>query len=70
MARKVYGSEVLRKRLLSFCPPLYKSAMERVWFNDLILLRLMSCDYLLLPSKIGNKNHKKSLLCSNGFNSF
>ena len=70
MARKVYGSQVLRKRLINFCPPLYRSAMDRILFNDLILMRLMSCDYRLLPSKIGNKNHKKFLLGLNGLNSF
>merc|ERR1719186_1269433 len=48
MARKVYGSQVLRRRLINFCPPLYRSAMDRILFNDLILMRLMSCDYRLL----------------------
>ena len=53
VARKVYGSSVLRQRIVSLCPPLYQSVMAMVLFNDLVLLRLISCDYQLLPSKIG-----------------
>jgi hypothetical protein len=53
LARKVFHSEELRGRLVNLCPEIYKQAMSRILFNDLILLRLMSCDYLLLPAKIG-----------------
>ena len=53
MARKIYKSPVLRKRVVDMCPVLYRAAMDAILFNDLILLRLMSCDYRLLYEKIG-----------------
>ena len=53
VARKFFNSEVLRQRVVDLCPMLYREAMQRILFNDLILLRLMSCDYSLLPDKIG-----------------
>ena len=36
--------------------------MRMVLFNDLLLLQLMSCDYVLLPDRIGLKNLSKTLL--------
>ena len=53
VARKFFNSDVLRTRLVNLCPEQFRPAMERILFNDLILLRLMSCSYVLLPSKIG-----------------
>ena len=55
VARKFFFSDVLRKRVVDLCPLLYRAAMEKILFNDLIILRLMSCDYTLLPAKIGRK---------------
>ena len=54
LARKVFHSEELRGRMVNLCPEIYKQAMSRILFNDVILLRLMSCDYLPLPAKIGS----------------
>ena len=53
-------SSVLRKRVVDLVPPLFRSAMDRILFNDLILLRLMSSDYMLLASKIGKRPHGNS----------
>ena len=53
LARKVFGSSNMRSRLVQLVPHLYRPAMEKILLNDLILLRLMSCDYKLLPAKIG-----------------
>ena len=53
VARKIFKSEILRERIVQLCPELYRPAMRRILFNDLILLRLMSCEYKLLPDKIG-----------------
>ena len=53
LARKVFGSSNMRSRLVQLVPRLYRPAMEKILLNDLILLRLMSCDYKLLPAKIG-----------------
>ena len=53
LARKIYGSEALRNRIVQLCPVIYRPAMAQILFNDFILLRLMSCDYDLLPDKIG-----------------
>ena len=53
VARKFFFSEVLRQRVVDLCPMLFREAMKKILFNDLILLRLMSCDYTLLPDKIG-----------------
>ena len=54
MARKIYHSSILRQRLVNLCPVLYRPVMDSILFNDLVvILRLMSCDYQLLPSKIG-----------------
>ena len=53
VGRKVFHSEALRKRLVDLVPVVYRPALSMVLFNNLILLRLMSCDYVLLPSKIG-----------------
>ena len=55
LARKVFHSEELRGRLVKLCPRIYQQTMARILFNDLILLRLMSCDYLLEPAKISRK---------------
>ena len=43
----------LRDRLVKLCPPLYRAAYERLLFNDLIILRLISCRYKVLVDKIG-----------------
>ena len=51
--RKVYRSSELRGRLVDLCPPLYKAAFERIFFNDCILLRLISCRYRVLVNRIG-----------------
>ena len=32
---------------------MYQMAMDRILFNDMLLLRLMSCDHYLLADKIG-----------------
>ena len=53
VARKVLSSPNMRNRLVQLTPQLYRPAITRILFNDLILLRLMSCDYKLLPDKIG-----------------
>ena len=55
--RKVYRSKELRGRLVKLCPLLYKSAFEKILFNDLILLRLTSCNYRVLVDKIGKKTY-------------
>ena len=49
---KVYSSSSLRNRLVNLCPELYRSGITRMLFNDLILLRIMSCDYKLLLSEV------------------
>ena len=51
--RKFYRSSELRSRLVNLCPNLYKNAFEQILFNDLIILRLISCRYRLLVDKIG-----------------
>ena len=53
LARKVFGSTNMRNRLVQLVPQLYRPAITRILLNDLTLLRLMSCSYKLLPSKIG-----------------
>ena len=53
VARKILSEEALRKRLVNLCPVIYRAAMASILLNDLTLLRLMSCSYLLLPEKIG-----------------
>ena len=53
-ARKFFSSKELRDRLVHLCPPLYKAAYEKILFNDLTILRLMSCRYEVLVDKIGN----------------
>ena len=57
IARKTLSSPVLRQRLVDLCPDVYRQAMEQILLNDLTILRLMSCGYLLLPSKIGKLIH-------------
>ena len=52
MARKVFHSSNMRNRLVQLVPPLYRAAIERILLNDLVLMRLMSCDFKLLPDKI------------------
>ena len=42
---------------MNLVPELYRPAIERILLNDLVLLRLMSCDYTLLPTKIGKDGH-------------
>lgn len=54
-ARKFFSSKELRDRLVNLCPPLYRAAYEKILFNDLIILRLMSCRYQVLVDKIGNE---------------
>jgi hypothetical protein len=61
MVRKILKSSVLRKRVVDLVPPLFRSAMDMILFNDLILLRLMSSDYMLLASKIGKRPDGKSV---------
>ena len=51
--RKFYRSTELRGRLVDLCPPLYRNAFEQILFNDLIILRLISCRYRVLVEKIG-----------------
>ena len=51
--RKFYRSSELRGRLVDLCPPLYRNAFEQILFNDLIILRLISCRYRVLVDKIG-----------------
>ena len=51
--RKFYHSLELRSRLVKLCPPLFKLAYEKILFNDLIILRLISCRYRVLVDKIG-----------------
>ena len=46
-------SKELRDRLVRLCPPLYRVAYERLLFNDLLILRLISCRYKVLVDKIG-----------------
>ena len=46
-------SEELRARLVKLCPPLYRGTFEKILFNDLLILRLMSCRYNVLVNKIG-----------------
>ena len=53
VARKIFHEEELRNRLVKLVPEVFKPAIQKILFQDLILLRLMSCDYLLLPEKIG-----------------
>jgi hypothetical protein len=53
VARKIFHEEVLRERLVKLVPEVFRPAMRKILFQDLILLRLMSCDYVLLPDKIG-----------------
>ena len=53
VARTIFASPILRRRLVNLCPEVYRPIMAKILLNDLILLRLMSCSYLLLPSKIG-----------------
>ena len=53
VARKVFKSSNLRNRLVQLVPELYRPAFERIMLNESVLLRLMSCDYKLLPAKIG-----------------
>ena len=57
VARKVFNSSNMRRRLVNLVPELYRPAIERILLNDLVLLRLMSCDYTLLPTKIGKEGH-------------
>ena len=45
----------MRERLVKLTPELYRPAMRKILLNELILLRLMSCDYKLLPDKIGQE---------------
>ena len=52
-ARKVYRSRALRDRLVSLCPPQYQSAMAQILLNDLTILTIMSCDKILIVSKVG-----------------
>ena len=49
----MFHSEELRNRMVKMVPDVFRPAVSQILFNDLILLRLMSCDYLLLPDKIG-----------------
>ena len=53
LCRKMLFSKSLRGRMVNLCPELYRSAMRMILVNDLVILRLMSCDYVLLPDKIG-----------------
>ena len=53
VARKIFHEEELRNRLVKLVPEVFRPAIQKILFQDLILLRLMSCDYLLLPEKIG-----------------
>ena len=62
----MYGEPVLRQRLVKLCPPMYQLAMDRILFNDMLLLRLMSCDHYLLHDKIGQFN----TVMKYSFNSF
>ena len=62
VARKVYGEPVLRQRLVELCPPMYQMAMDRILFNDMLLLRLMSCDHYLPHDKIGQFKTVKNIL--------
>ena len=39
MCRKMFLSRNLRMRIVSLCPELYRPAMERILFNEMILLR-------------------------------
>ena len=52
VARKMFCEEELRSRIVKLVPQEFRPAMEKILFQDMILLRLMSCDYLLLPEKI------------------
>ena len=38
---------------MDLCPALYRNAFEKILFNDLIILRLISCRYRVLVDKIG-----------------
>ena len=51
--RKFYRSSELRARLVDLCPALYRNAFQQILFNDLIILRLISCRYRVLVDKIG-----------------
>ena len=59
VARKMFHSEELRNRMVKMVPDVFRPAVSQILFNDLILLRLMSCDYLLLPDKIGKTSLEK-----------
>ena len=63
VARKVFTSSNMRERLVKLTPELYRPAMRKILLNELILLRLMSCDYKLLPDKIGLEETKIFLIC-------
>ena len=52
MARTFFASPVLRMRLGNLCPESHREAMDQILVNDLTILRLMNCDYTLLPEKI------------------
>ena len=67
---KVYSSSSLRNRLVNLCPELYRSGITRMLFNDLILLRIMSCDYKLLPSKVGKSSCMFPIFHALDFNHF
>ena len=60
-ARKFYKSEVLRERLVSLCPDPYIESFRQILLNDLIILRLMSCNLHLITDKVG-----QSLFLGNG----
>ena len=43
----------MRERLVSLCPEPFKESYRQILLNDLIILRLISCDLHLLTDNVG-----------------